>query len=94
MVIANDSGMAHVAGFLRIPTLAICAPTDGDVVFGGYESVRVIQAKGSCTGCLWFKENGFKPWCAKGCDIMHDTKPEVVIEAVGEVLASVRSKSA
>lgn len=88
LVIGNDSGMAHMGGFLRVPTLALCGITDGNVVFGSYSTVEVVQARAACTGCLWFKENGFKPWCMKGCNAIEDLKPELVVERVGKVLSA------
>lgn len=43
LVIANDSGMAHVAGALRTRTIAICAVNDGKQIFGVWPSVEVVQ---------------------------------------------------
>ena len=44
-IVSNDSGFAHIGGIMNIPTVAICGgPYDGNVVFGWYGGVRVLQA--------------------------------------------------
>lgn len=86
IVIGNDSGMCHVAGILRKPSLSVCGPTDGNIVFGGWPTVRHIQAPGSCAGCLWFQDGGWQPWCGFGCGILADLKPSVVIPRVEGIL--------
>lgn len=44
-VVSNDSGFAHLGGILRVPTIAVTGGTyDGPVVFGWYDSVKVVQA--------------------------------------------------
>ena len=43
-IISNDSGFGHLGGIMGIPTIAICGgPYDGNVVFGWYGGVRVLQ---------------------------------------------------
>ena len=86
IVVGNDSGMCHVAGILRKPALSVCGPTDGHIVFGGWPTVRHIQAPGACAGCLWFQDGGWKTWCSFGCGILADLKPDVVIPRVEEIL--------
>ena len=67
LVIGNDSGMPHVAGFVGTPAIAICGPTVGKVAFGGWPTVHPIQSPSECSGCLWFKDGGWKAWCGFGC---------------------------
>jgi ADP-heptose:LPS heptosyltransferase len=45
LLVGNDSGMAHVAGMLGTPAIALCCPTIGERIFGCYKSVRVIQTE-------------------------------------------------
>lgn len=78
VLVGNDSGMAHLAGFVGTKALAICGVTPGPVIFGGWPSVEVLQAEGECTGCSWYQDNGYKPWCSWGCNLMHDLKPRTV----------------
>jgi len=99
LVIGNDSGMCHIAGALRRPALTICAPTRGDVAFGGWPTVRHLQAeqdkidedaksgeRTTCSGCLWFKDDGWQPWCGYGCGLLADIKPPTVMPRVEEIL--------
>ncbi len=44
LLVSNDSGMAHVAGMLRRPVLALCGPIPGQPVYGCYPAVRVYNA--------------------------------------------------
>jgi len=82
LLISNDSGMAHVAGFVGTKATAICGATNGRVAFGGWPTVKPIQAEGPCTGCLSYKGDdsnpGWMPWCSYGCEIMNDLKPRDV----------------
>lgn len=78
LLISNDSGMAHLAGFVGTKATAICGATDGEVAFGGWPTVKPIQAPGPCSACLWYQDGGWKPWCSYGCDAMHELKPNVV----------------
>lgn len=43
-LIGNDSGMAHVAGLLRTPTIACCVAIRGEGIFGIYPTVHVLNA--------------------------------------------------
>ncbi len=94
VMIGNDSGMSHMGGFLKVPTLVVCGITDGKIIYDSYPSVTAVQSRKSCTGCLWFKENGYKPWCMKGCDAINELKPEWVAEQVGLSLAEKQSATA
>jgi len=78
VLVGNDSGMAHLAGWVKSKALAICGVTNGDVVFGGWPTVKVMQAPGSCTGCSYYQDNGWKHWCSWGCGLMQDLKPRLV----------------
>lgn len=86
MVIGNDSGMPHLAGFVGTRALAICGPTDGRVAFGGWPSVTPIQAPGECSGCLWFKDGGWNSWCGFGCQMLSELRPSAVLEHVMSAL--------
>lgn len=75
LLVSNDSGMAHLAGFVGTKATAVCGATDGQVAFGGWPTVRPIQAPGPCTACLWFQDGGWQPWCSYGCETMQTLKP-------------------
>ncbi len=82
LVIGNDSGMPHIAGFVGTPALAICGPTVGDVAFGGWPTVHPIQSPSKCSGCLWFRDGGWKRWCGFGCQALNDLRPKMVFGRV------------
>ncbi len=42
-LVGNDSGMTHIAGVLRTPIVAICGPTNGQLIFGSYKPVSIVQ---------------------------------------------------
>jgi hypothetical protein len=86
VLVGNDSGMPHVAGFVGTPAVAICGPTVGKIAFGGWPSVVPIQAPAECTGCLWFQDGGWKPWCGFGCEALADLKPLSVFNTAATVL--------
>ena len=86
LVIGNDSGMAHLGGFLNVPTLAICGPTVGSCVFGNYKSVRVVQAGMHCNGCM-----GLTKWynprhCRIACDALNNLPANDVLKVALEML--------
>jgi Glycosyltransferase family 9 (heptosyltransferase) len=88
LVISNDSGLAHLGGIMNKATLAICSPTLGRVRFGGYESVRVIQGIGPCTGCYFKEDRGYRDRaCQAGCELFWDLKPSRVLNEVAWVLS-------
>lgn len=86
MVVGNDSGMPHVAGFVGTPAIAICGPTVGTVAFGGWPTVHPIQSPAECTGCLWFQDGGWKPWCSFGCQTLNELQPKVVFERIAHLV--------
>ncbi len=83
LVIGNDSGMVHVAGFVGAPGLAICGPTQGKTIFGSYPSVRWIQSPYFCNGCLGLTRDYNPRWCKLGCNAMQAlTSKEVLTDAL------------
>ena len=86
LVIGNDSGMVHLTGFLNVPALAICGPTRGDVIFGDYPSVRVIDSPKTCGGCLGLTD-AYKPrWCRLSCDALHAIQARDVLDVALTIL--------
>jgi predicted O-methyltransferase YrrM/ADP-heptose:LPS heptosyltransferase len=80
-VVANDSGMAHVAGALGAATVAICAQVRGEQVFGIYSRVRVLQGPLPCSGCHWLGPD-WRPACEGLCASLQAVQPEAVLAAV------------
>ena len=71
VVIANDSGPAHLAGTLGTKTIAICGPTDPHTVFSYCPDIFPIATTAEligCTGCHFKASLGFTSACDVGCD--------------------------
>jgi len=82
MIISNDSGMAHVGGSMGLPTIALCGPNIGEVVYGFYKSVKVLQANKNCSTCNFMSSRGNRYSCQAGCEALYDLKPSVVMNAI------------
>jgi ADP-heptose:LPS heptosyltransferase len=86
LVIGNDSGMVHVAGFVGTKGLAICGPTQGKTIFASYPSVSWVQSPYFCSGCLGLTRDYNPRWCKLGCNAMQNTPSKDVITKVLEML--------
>ncbi len=51
LVIANDSGMAHLAGIVGTETVVLCGWSVGDRIYGFYPRVTSLQGMLKCNGC-------------------------------------------
>jgi len=90
LIVSADSGMAHLGGWLGTPTLALCGPTRGEVVFGGWKTVDWMRAP--ChqeEGCVWLPSYGFQKWCSFGCDALENLKPA---DVMARALASIAKR--
>jgi ADP-heptose:LPS heptosyltransferase len=86
LVIGNDSGPAHLAGTLGIPTLALQGPTTARI-YGHLPEVRsLIKGALSCAGCHCLSP--YRASCEEGCHDLYRLVPEdvasVVLEMLGE----------
>lgn len=82
-VIGNDSGPAHLAGTLDVPTLAITGPTT-ESVFAHCRSVYCISCPKrivECAGC-WYRFKYDASRCSAGCVAMSNILPEDVLNQV------------
>lgn len=89
IVVGNDSGPAHLAGTLEVPTIGIIGACDPRVVWGHLESVRAMRASPSrvpCVGCHFQREAGFAAMCDEGCDALRAVHAHEVAEAVFRIL--------
>ncbi len=92
VVIANDSGMAHLAGTIGVPTVAVCGMTNPDVVFGHIPEVRGLRGghgKVWCAGCH-FSPKSYRASCAKGCLALMSIDPMEIVKIVLETLKTKR----
>ena len=92
LVITNDTGPAHLAGTLGTPTLALCGPTDGRVVFSHMPEVTPLTAIGSaappCAPCHFSEPIGYGARCREeGCLALMALTPDDVLDAARQRLA-------
>ncbi len=83
MVVANDSGPAHLAGTLGTKTFAVMGPTNPQMVFGYCPDVtclRVAEGDLSCVGCHFKADRGFRAACDQGCEALHILPVESVLQ--------------
>ncbi len=91
LVIGNDSGPAHLAGTLGVPTIAIMGPTNPQMVFGYCPDVdcfHVSPEELPCVGCHFKADRGFKAACDQGCEALQILPVHTVLEKVQMKLQS------
>jgi len=87
-VVGNDSGPAHLAGTLDVPTVVLLGPSNPSV-FAQYPSVTCLQAPQSelpCSGCYW-KVGVYQDVCERGCVALSHITPTDVLEAIRSKLS-------
>ena len=80
LVIGNDSGPAHLAGTLDVPTMAILGPTTPSVFvqYGSVWCATPDKAEISCAGCYFGAP--FSRVCEVGCAALCHVRPARVID--------------
>lgn len=83
-VVANDSGVAHLGGFLQVPTFAIMAIVSPSVTFWCTDTVQAIvpHPRIPCRFCHWQKEGGIIPSCGTFCGAIATITPDDVLTDV------------
>lgn len=79
-VIGLDSGMVHVAGLLKVPTLCIHAHLPPEFLFACAPTVKSVTPKTKCVFCRWQPDRGFNEGCAAMCSALATVGPEQVME--------------
>lgn len=87
-VIGNDSGMAHVAGLLGVPVVALHAHLPGEFLFS-HAAVTSLTPKTDCTFCRWQPDRGYNTACDSACSALATIGPEEVLRAVKRVARTV-----
>jgi glycosyl transferase family 9 (putative heptosyltransferase) len=79
VVVANESGPAHLAAAIGTRTIAICGPTDPRVVFAhepNVEAAALDTRALPCVGCHFSNEKGYRFACdAGGCQALMRLDP-------------------
>ncbi len=86
LLIANDSGMAHLAGTLGLSTIAVCGASSGKVALGYYPSVEIVQSNKECSGCCLDPASGYVDHCLLGCMALFEVSPDTVLEKAAKML--------
>lgn len=93
LVIGNDSGVAHVAAILRRPTLVLGAPTDTPRIFGWYDNVTCLQARGGCSLCYWERSRGHRQECNYRCRMLAAIPVDDVYLEARRILDGINGKA-
>lgn len=80
-VVANESGMAHLAGALRVPCIVLAAQLDGQAIHGFWPRTTVLQAPLACSRCHWTGPD-FRPACHSVCASLQAIMPADVLAAL------------
>ena len=86
-VIGLDSGMIHVAGLLRVPTLCIHAHLPPEFLFSHAPTVKSVTPSTGCVFCRWQEDRGFMEGCATACSALATVGPEAVMEQFRVMIA-------
>lgn len=85
IVVAADTGPAHLAVTAGKPTVVLQGPTRSEWVFGhAIEHVTAVDSGEAvaCTGCDLEKEKGFRAACQHGCQSLFALTPAMALKAV------------
>ncbi|MEZ5668086.1 MAG: glycosyltransferase family 9 protein [Alphaproteobacteria bacterium] len=97
-VIGNDSGPAHLAGTLGVPTFVPCGPTDGALVFAHDPNVRCTglpPGRLACHPCHFAVERGYRDACkVGGCRALMTLTPEPVFDWLWPQIEGLRTAGA
>lgn len=89
-VVANDSGIAHLAGITGCPTIAVCSHTDGSKIFALYPRMTILQGKLDCDKCWWVESDSggkFNPnRCGQTCASLATILPADVVREVDQIV--------
>lgn len=81
LVIANDSGIAHLAGVSGVPTVVLCGQTTGEPIYGQYPRMTYLNGHLACNGC-WWQPPFQRPQCETFCASLASISPYEVLSAV------------
>jgi ADP-heptose:LPS heptosyltransferase len=90
-VIGLDSGMIHVAGLLRVPTICIHSHLPPEFLFSHAPTVRSVTPTAACVFCRWQEDRGFMEGCGTACSALATVGPEAVMEQLRDMLSGAAS---
>ena len=90
LVVSNESGPAHLAAAIGVPTMAICGATDPRIIFGHEPNVRGVHIDPGivpCVGCHFSAAGGYRHACdVGGCQALMRFDPTTVVREIVPVL--------
>ena len=92
-VIGNDSGMAHMAGMLGVPTLAVHAQVKPEQLWNHTDVAAVYPGEISCAGCNWQGGKGWNPRCDAACSALFSVSAERVLKVCLGLIESRASRA-
>ena len=90
LFVGNDSGLLHVAGALRIPSVSLFGPTSPLGKLPEWTPHAALYTREVCSPCYKYGE---APPCPYGLRCLHKISPEQVIETIDQVLHRVAHAS-
>ncbi|HVX15493.1 MAG TPA: glycosyltransferase family 9 protein [Pirellulales bacterium] len=92
LVVVNDSGAAHLAGAMGIPTIALCGPTRPDCAFHHMPEIITLTPSGppDCAGCHF--QPPYRAACDIGCQVLYALQPHVVLGRIAAELALIANR--
>lgn len=83
LVLGNDSGPAHLAATIGVPTVVVAGPTRAELVFGQYDRVYPLKLSPdhlACVGCHFSRAQGYREACAfGGCQALMRLAPSTAV---------------
>ncbi len=80
-VVANESGMAHLAGALGTPCVVLAGPTNSAAMHRQWTRTLVLNGPLECTGCK-FTGPHYRAACDHLCASLQSVQPNEVLRAV------------
>lgn len=80
-VAGNESGLAHVAGALRAPSVVAYAQLDAAPIYAPYPEARLVRGPLGCSGCRWAGPD-FRPACRSACASLAEITPAEMAAAL------------
>lgn len=92
LVVALDSGPAHLAATIGVPTIVLMGPTRAECVFGHVPEVMALTSRDlpGCAGCHFGVP--FRVACDQGCQTLYALLPHVVLAKIVSELALIRRR--
>lgn len=81
-LICNDSGMAHFAGLINVPTIVLMAHAPKAGIFSYAKSIKTIEPKTPCAHCYFRYRNGYIYACDSGCWALNSITPLAVFTEI------------